>query len=33
MSKYKINIIYGKEDLNNLLIDIILREVKKNYGL
>lgn len=33
MNKYKINIIYGKEDLNNLLIDIILREVKKNYGL
>ena len=33
MNKYKINIIYGKEDLNNLLIYIILREAKKNYGL
>lgn len=33
MNKYKINIIYGKEDLNNLLIDIILCEVKKKHGL
>ena len=33
MNKYKINITYGKEDINKLLIEIILKEIKQNYGL
>lgn len=29
MNKYKINITFGEEDLNKLLIDIIIKEIKK----
>lgn len=33
MNKYKINIIYGEEDINELLIDIIVKEIRKHYEL
>jgi len=33
MSKHKINITYGAEDLNTLLIEVILKDINNNYGL
>lgn len=33
MNKYKINLFYGTEDINSLLVDIIVREIKRNYEL
>jgi hypothetical protein len=33
MNKYKINITYGEEDINKLLIDIIVKEIRKNYEI
>ena len=33
MNKYKINVFYGIEDINKLLIDIIIKEIKNNYEL
>ena len=33
MNKYKINIIYGEEDINELLIEIIVKEIRKHYEL
>ena len=33
MNKYKINVTYGEEDINQLLIDIIIKEIRKYYEL
>lgn len=33
MNKYKINVTYGEEDINKLLIDIILKDIRKYYEL
>lgn len=33
MNKYKINISYGEEDINKLLIEVILKEIKESYGI
>ncbi len=33
MSKYKINISYGEEDLNKLLVSIIIKEITESYEL
>lgn len=30
---YKINIQFGEEDLNQILIDIIIKELELNYEL
>lgn len=33
MNKYEINVSYGEEDLNKLLINIIVNEIRKYYEL
>lgn len=33
MNKYKINVTYGEENINQLLIDIIIKEIRKYYEL
>lgn len=33
MNKYKINITYGEEDINKILVEAIIKEIKESYGL
>ena len=29
MSKYKVNLVYGEDDVNYILVKILIREIKK----
>ena len=33
MNKYKINITYGEEDINKILVEAIIKEIKESYAL